>query len=67
MSKIDSQNTKILAYLKKGNKITSFGGLQLFGTLRLGARIFELRNKCHAIKTEIIETKSGKKIAEYSL
>ena len=40
-----TQNQQIEAYLKSGKKITPLTALRNFGSLRLGARIFQLRNR----------------------
>jgi len=57
---------KILEYLKKGNSITPLEALEKFGTIRLGARIYELRQRGYNIKT-IREQKGIKWYARYVL
>ena len=59
-----SQNRKILKYLQEGNELTSLQALNLFGTLRLASRIFELR-KDNKILDEMIRTDTGKKVKKY--
>jgi len=59
-----SQNRKILKYLQEGNELTSLQALNLFGTLRLASRIFELRED-HEILDETIMTDTGKKVKKY--
>jgi hypothetical protein len=61
----DSQNRKILAYLKAGKKITPLKALQLFGSFRLGARIYDLRKLGHEIESRIVQGANGKRFAEY--
>lgn len=61
-----SQNERILEFLKAGNKLTPLLALDLFGTLRLSGRILELRNRGHAIKSEMVE-RNGRRVAEYRL
>ena len=39
-----SQTAQILNYLKEGNSLSPLEALNLFGSLRLGARIHELRH-----------------------
>jgi hypothetical protein len=62
-----SQNKRILKDLLKGDKLTPFSMLNRYGSLRAGARIFDLRRQGWNIITTMITTKSGKHIAEYSL
>jgi hypothetical protein len=40
---MQSQNMAILSHLKSGKTVTSLEALNLFGCLRLGARISELK------------------------
>jgi len=62
-----SQENQILSYLQSGRSLTSMDALVKFGSWRLSARIFRLRQKGYNIKTKIEETKQGKLIARYSL
>lgn len=58
----------ILEHLKQGHSITSLAALDLFGCFRLGARIWDLKHRRgYDIETEILETVSGKRIAQYRL
>lgn len=59
-----SQNSQILAWLKRGRTITPLEALQKFGCLRLGGRIFDLREK-NVISTTMIEVDGGKRVARY--
>lgn len=59
------QSLEILNHLKDNGSITPLEALQRYGCMRLGARIFELRQKGYSIKTEISE--SSKKYAVYKL
>jgi len=60
-----SQNAQILKYLRPpGRTLTPLKALQLFGCLRLSARIHNLRNEGHPIKTKLI-TRNGKTFAQY--
>ena len=61
-----SQSSAILRALKKGEKLTPLDALRKFGTLRLGARILELRQSGHGIKTRMVR-KGRSRVAEYSL
>jgi hypothetical protein len=60
-----TQAGKILAYLQAGNRITALEALQQFGCFRLAARIHELRNQGWQIAERMVETSSGKRVAEY--
>ena len=62
-----SQKAQVKKYLMDGNKITPLEALNLFGSLRLAAIVFDLREEGMNIKTEKIMTPSGKYVAEYSL
>ena len=62
-----TQNAQILAHLKTGKRITPLDALREFGCFRLGARVFELKAEGHNILKEMIETDSGKRVAEYRL
>ena len=66
-TKVESQNKQIKAWLESGKSITPMDALNLFGSFRLGARIFDLKNDYGMnIKTEIVE-ENGKRYAKYSL
>lgn len=65
-----SQTEMIRADLEAGKSLTPLSALQDYGTLRLGARIFDLRQKGLPIRTEKIwvRTRDGKaRVARYSL
>ncbi len=61
-----TQNERILDYLKSGKKLTPLIALRKFGCFRLSARILDLRQAGNAIVTENV-TRKGKTFAEYSL
>ena len=61
-----TQTAQILNYLRRGNSLTPLEALKCFGSLRLGARIFELKEAGHKIHSVLIE-RNGKHIACYSL
>ena len=66
-TKTESQNKQIKAWLESGKSITPLDALNLFGSFRLGARIFDLKNDYWMnIKTEMVE-ENGKRYARYSL
>ncbi len=66
MTILDSQASQILAHLGEGKSISPLEALHLFGCLRLGARIFDLKAAGHDIAMEW-ETDGTKKWARYSL
>jgi hypothetical protein len=61
-----TQIDQILEHLKAGNSITPIDALNMFGCFRLGARIFDLRERGYLIATEY-EKNNGKTYARYSL
>lgn len=72
MSKADttaSQNEQIRSHLLSGEKITPIEAFNFYGSLRLGARIFDLRTDPYnlPIQREMVTLKGGKKVARYYL
>lgn len=67
----ESQNQKILAYLKSGSGLTQLEALNKFGCMRLGARVWELRHMGYPIVANIVNVSvPGEEpvyVAEYSL
>jgi hypothetical protein len=63
-----TQTIQILKHLEDGNSITPIEALQLFGCMRLGARIYDLKQDGHVINTLMVkDEKSGARYACYSL
>lgn len=62
-----SQTKQILRHLRSGRMITQLEALELFGCLRLSARIYDLRDRGHDIETTIISVGKNKKVARYRL
>ena len=63
-----SQSKQILDYLQAGNALTLLEVLRKFNCLRLGARIYDLRQQGYVINSLIIKDDiSGKRYARYSL
>jgi hypothetical protein len=60
-----TQAGRILAYLRAGHRITALDALELFGCFRLAARIHELRQDGWRIQERAVETRGGKRVAEY--
>lgn len=59
-----SQAEKILNYLQSGGALTSMDALRIFGTFRLGARIYELRQQGYKIDEKTIK-QNNKHFAMY--
>jgi len=62
----ESQNKQILSYLLTGATINPITALELFGSFRLSARINNLRNDGHNIKTTMVYN-GRKRWANYNL
>lgn len=65
-----SQNAQVLAYLKRRGPLTPLQAANELGTLRLGARIFDLRGMGHQIETQFVtvRTRAGTaRVARYRL
>lgn len=62
-----TQAGRILAHLRAGNRLTALEALEKFGCFRLAARIHELRREGWQIEERTVETRGGKRVAEYSL
>jgi hypothetical protein len=64
-----SQQTMVLNHLKS-QPLTPLVALKKYGTLRLAALIFNLRDEGHNIKTDIVNvgtSRNTKYVAQYSL
>ena len=65
-----SQNARILAHMKVA-PITPLEALKYAGCLRLGARIYNLRDAGHDISTEMVTVQNSrgerKRVARYRL
>lgn len=66
MDKRLKDKDRVLAVLESGDTITSAQAIKM-GILRLGARIWDLRNAGHKIETRLVKTAGGDRIAEYRL
>lgn len=62
-----SQEQQILKALKKGRRITPLDALTEWGCFRLGGRIYDLKQKGYNIKTDLVQSSSGKTFAQYRL
>ena len=77
-----SQKKQIREYLEAGGKLTALAALNFYDCMNLKGRIYDIREEYHdewlaqkpgakkpmqQIKTDMVKTESGKRIAEYSL
>lgn len=62
-----TQNELVLDHLRTQGPLTQPEAQDRLGCLRLGARIWDLKQRGHAIRTEFIELPSGQRVARYSL
>jgi Helix-turn-helix domain len=62
-----SQASRILAYLQAGHTLTPLQALRLFDNLSLSQTMTRLKRRGNPIKTKMIRTTSGKRIARYHL
>ena len=60
-----TQAGRILAHLRAGNRLTALEALEKFGCFRLAARIHELRREGWNVQERTVETRGGKRVAEY--
>jgi hypothetical protein len=61
-----TQRDQILAHLRDGNSLTPLEALRRFGCFRLGARIWDLKQDGHDIRTELVDV-NGKRVAKYRM
>jgi len=67
MSQIISQKALILLHLRYGHGLQPLEALNKYGCNRLAARIYGLRQDGWDIKTDMVTTPSGKRVARYTL
>lgn len=58
---------QVLEHLQQNGSINPMEALMRYGIMRLGARIYELRDDGHNIKTRIATTINKKRYARYIL
>jgi hypothetical protein len=63
----ESQTQAILEALKSGRRLTPIQILEEFGSFRASGRIYDIRKLGFNVKTKMIMTPSGKRVAEYEL
>lgn len=62
-----TQTEEIHAALKRGEKLTPLMALRKYGTMRLGARIWDLRQAGVRVQRKLVEVGDGKRVAQYWL
>lgn len=62
-----SQTERILEYMLQGHAITPLEALRLFNSMRLGARIAEIKAKGYLVYSEFVTGPNGKKYKKYYL
>lgn len=62
-----SQTDRILDWMLAGHTITPLEALNKFGSLRLGARIAEIKARGYLVYSEFVPTPNGKKVKQYHL
>ena len=62
-----TQTEQVLDHLRNQGPLTQLEAQEQIGCLRLGARIWDLKQRGHAIKTEFVELASGQRVARYML
>lgn len=62
-----SQLKQIREWLETGKSINPMQALDRFGCFRLGARIWDLRDKGMDIRTTLVDNGKGSRYAEYRL
>lgn len=64
---IESQNQQILSYLKTGKSLSPMDALDLCGSFRLSARIYDLKQAGWPITCERVDVGDGRRVGYYSL
>ncbi|MDA0352544.1 MAG: hypothetical protein O3A10_10100 [Chloroflexi bacterium] len=62
-----TQTDLVLDYLRTQGPLTQPEAQEQFGCLRLGARIWDLKQRGHSIRTDFVELLSGQRVARYAL
>lgn len=62
-----SQCLCILQHLQSGKSINPLQALNQYGCFRLGARIYDLKQRGYCIDSRMIKQENSKKYAEYSM
>lgn len=67
MSEKQTQQQKILDYLRTGASLTPFQALRVAGTMKLSTRVGELIRKGYPIIKEWYQIPKGRKVMSYRL
>lgn len=62
-----SQSSAILAHLQSGRCLDPMTALTRYGTMRLAARVAELRAQGHRIECKLFRARSGKRFGLYRM
>jgi len=62
---ITTQTEQIFKHLSEGKRLTALEALDRFGCFRLGARVYDLKKQGYDVKRRMVETVSGRWVAEY--
>lgn len=65
MSSNKSQCDKILRYMQNGHTITPLEALRKFGCFRLGARVYNLKQRGYRVQSSWVTEVSGKRFKSY--
>tara|TARA_R110002020_G_scaffold56514_2_gene156329 strand:+ start:426 stop:656 length:231 start_codon:yes stop_codon:yes gene_type:complete len=63
----ETQTDKVLLHLEKRGSLTPLQAMDLYGIMRLAARIGELRREGHDIASEPFKTPGGATVSRYRL
>lgn len=66
-SRFATQREKVLDYLLSGNNLSEDSARRMFGIRRCAARISELRKAGFLIRTEMVSTGAGVRVASWSI
>lgn len=68
-SSTNTQNAGLLRLLRErgAEGVTALEALRLLGSLRLSARVYDLRREGHDIRAEMVTVGDGKRVARYTL
>jgi hypothetical protein len=57
----------VQTHLESGRTLTPMEALEKYGIGRLAARVLELKRRGIGVQSRMVEVKSGKRVAEYSM
>ena len=61
-----TQCERILTWLRSGQTLTAAGAMRKFGCYRLAARMYDLRNQGHAVRSKLV-SRGDKRFSVYWL